>query len=79
MQNIFKILLLLSLCLSLSIAGESPKSDESAKEELADNVIVDPSSGEKMYADQLMLAFKEDVSDIVKQELKKQNIKTNKN
>jgi len=66
MQNIFKILLLLSLFLSLSIAGESPKSDESAKEEIATNVIVDPSSGEKMYADQLMLAFKEDVSDRVK-------------
>jgi hypothetical protein len=66
MQNIFKILLLLSLFLSLSIAGESPKSDESAKGENAANVIVDPASGEKMYADQLMLAFKEDVSDQVK-------------
>jgi hypothetical protein len=66
MQHTFKILLLLSFGVSLSFAGKSPKSDESAKEELAANVIVDPASGEKMYADQLMLAFKEDVSDQVK-------------
>jgi hypothetical protein len=66
MQNISKILIMVLLCVSYLFAGKAPKSNETAKEEVATNVIVDPSSGEKMYADQLMLAFKEDVSDQVK-------------
>jgi hypothetical protein len=66
MQNILKIGMLLFLSLNLSLAGESSNSDRNGKEELSANVIVDPSSGEKMYADQLMLAFKENVSDQVK-------------
>jgi hypothetical protein len=66
MHHIFKFSVILCLFLGLSFAGESGKSDESSKEELATNVIIDPSSGAKMYADQLMLAFKEDVSDQIK-------------
>jgi len=66
MQNTFKILLIFTLYVSLSLAGKAPKSDESGQETLAANVITDPSSGEKMYADQLMLAFKENVSDQIK-------------
>ena len=66
MQLIYRILLILSLCAGLSVAGNAKKSDESDKETLAENVILDPSSGEKMYADQLMLAFKEDVSDQIR-------------
>jgi hypothetical protein len=66
MQNTFKIVLLICLGVSISLAGKDPKPDESGKEELAANVIIDPASGEKMYADQLMLAFKEDVSDQIK-------------
>jgi len=66
MKNTLKIGLLLCLCLNLSFAGKAAKSDSNGENELTANVIVDPSSGEKMYADQLMLAFKEDVSDQVK-------------
>jgi hypothetical protein len=66
MKNILKIILILSICSSFSVAGNTKKSDESTKEALAANVITDPSSGEKMYADQLMLAFKDDVSDQIK-------------
>lgn len=66
MQYIVRIFVLILLFFGLSFAGEDPKSDDNSKEEMATNVIVDPASGEKMYADQLMLAFKEDVSDPVK-------------
>ena len=60
------MLLLIFVSVSLSFAGKSTKPTEDTKEELASNIIVDPASGEKMYADQLMLAFKEDVSDQIK-------------
>jgi hypothetical protein len=66
MQNKFKILIFTILLVSLSIAGNTSKSDQGNDDALAANVVIDPSSGEKMYADQLMLAFKEDVSDQIK-------------
>jgi hypothetical protein len=66
MQNILKFLLILTLVASISVAGNSPKSSDGGKEAIAANVVTDPSSGEKMYADQLMLAFKDDVSDQIK-------------
>ena len=51
MENIFKTGLFLLLFVSLCVAGKAPKSDTNGKEELSANIIVDPSSGEKMYAD----------------------------
>jgi hypothetical protein len=66
MQNIFRILLVIMLIVNVTIAGKSSKSPEAGKETVATNVVTDPSSGEKMYADQLMLAFKDDISDQIK-------------
>lgn len=66
MKNIFTILLITVLFVNFSFAGKAPKSEKNTKEDISANVIIDPSSGEKMYADQLMLAFKEDVTDNVK-------------
>ena len=66
MQNIYKISLIITLLVSISIAGKSSKSHDGGKEAVAANIVTDPSSGEKMYADQLMLAFKDDVSDQIK-------------
>jgi len=66
MQNIYKFLLILTLLANISIGGNSSKSSDGGKEAIAANVVTDPSSGEKMYADQLMLAFKDDVSDQIK-------------
>jgi len=66
MSNFVKLYVIISLIVSISIAASSSKTDEGNKEAIAENVVTDPSSGEKMYADQLMLAFKEDVSDQIK-------------
>ena len=66
MQYILKLLLILTLLAGISIAGNSSKSSDRGAEAIAANVVTDPSSGEKMYADQLMLAFKDDVSDQIK-------------
>ena len=66
MKNTFKIFVFLALIMNISFAGKALKANDSNNEAIAANVVTDPSSGEKMYADQLMLAFKEDVSDQIK-------------
>lgn len=66
MRDTFTILMLLTFFVSLSVAGEPSKSKDVNSEAAATNVVTDPVSGEKMYADQLMLAFKEDVTDQIK-------------
>ena len=59
------------LVVNLSLAGNSGNGKKDQSTMLPSNVALDPSTGEKVYTDQLMLAFKKGITNDEKQVLVK--------
>jgi TonB family protein len=62
MKFIFNMIILTSLSMNLLFAGKAVKAGEDRSLALAANVTLDPSTGEKVFTNQLMLAFKSSIS-----------------
>ncbi len=62
MKLIFNTIILIVVSTNLLLAGNAVKSEEDRSLALAANVTLDPSTGEKVFTNQLMLAFKGSIS-----------------
>ena len=72
MKNLHTIFCLILLLIAQNWAGTAPKTGKSTDNSLPEGVVLDPKTGEKVYANQLMLAFKEGVSEQVKETIFKE-------
>ena len=62
MKFLIKVIILTFLSMNLLLAGKAVKTEEDRSVTLADNVALDPSTGENVFTNQLMLAFKSSIS-----------------
>ncbi len=62
MKLIFNVIILMLVSMNLLFAGKAVKSEENPSVTLSANVTLDPSTGEKVFTNQLMLAFKNSIS-----------------
>jgi hypothetical protein len=62
MKNILIVIVILLICLGTVLAGATGNTREDADTALPKNVIVDPSTGDKVFSNQLMIAFNNKVS-----------------
>jgi hypothetical protein len=62
MKLIFNVIILMLVSMNLLFAGKAVKGGEDPSVTLSANVTLDPSTGEKVFTNQLMLAFKSTIS-----------------
>lgn len=62
MKTLYMMTLIVSLFVVQIMAGTAPNAGKNSDNSLPEGVVVDQKTGEKVYANQLMLAFKEGVS-----------------